>query len=102
MSVIHITSKNFEAEVLNSTQPVLVDFWADWCGPCRMIAPILEEIAAEKQGEVKVGKINVDEEGDLASRFGILHIPTVIVFKNGEKVAESVGLKQKSDLLEML
>lgn len=102
MSVTHITSQNFEAEVLNSSVPVLVDFWADWCGPCRMIAPIVEEIAAENPDTVKVCKVNVDEEGKLAEKFNVLHIPTILVFKNGKLTEESVGLKSKNDLLAML
>lgn len=102
MAELQITSKNFEAEVLHSEIPVLLDFWASWCGPCRMLAPIIAEIAEEMDGKVKVGKINVDEEGALASSFGIMSIPTVMVFKNGKPTATSVGYKPKEALLALL
>lgn len=84
MAEIIITEENFENEVLNSDKPVLVDFWAQWCGPCRMLGPIIEEIANDYEGKVKVGKVNVDEQPNLASKYGIASIPTVIVFKNGK------------------
>ena len=102
MAEIVITKENFEKEVLNSDIPVLVDFWATWCGPCRMLAPIIEEIADEYYGKVKVGKINVDEEEELAIKFGIQSIPTVLLFKNGEIVDKSIGYKQKSHFEAML
>ena len=102
MAEITITRDNFEAEVLDSKIPVLVDFWATWCGPCMMLAPTIEEIAHEYEGTVKVGKVNVDEEPDLASMFGIMSIPTVMVFKNGEVTATSVGVKPKEAFLDML
>lgn len=96
-----ITKENFESEVLKSDLPVLVDFWASWCGPCKMLAPILEQVAEENQGSVKVGKVNVDEQEELASKFGIVSIPTVILFKGGEPVKTSVGLVQKETLKAM-
>lgn len=96
-----ITKENFESEVLKSDLPVLVDFWASWCGPCKMLAPILEQVAEENQGSVKVGKVNVDEQEELASKFGIVSIPTVILFKGGEPVKTSVGLVQKETLEAM-
>ena len=102
MAEVTVTSKNFEEEVLNSPIPVLVDFWATWCGPCRMLAPIIEEIAAEYEGKVKVGKVNVDEEADLARQFGINSIPTLIYFKDGEPVNQSVGFWGKAEIEEML
>lgn len=102
MAEITITKENFEKEVLNSDIPVLVDFWATWCGPCRMLAPIIEEISEDYDGKVKVGKINVDEEEELAVKFGISSIPTVLLFKNGEIVDKSIGYKQKSHFEAML
>ena len=101
MAEIKITSANFEAEVLKSELPVLVDFWAAWCGPCRMLAPAVQQIAAECEGKVKVGKVNVDEEPELAQRFGIMSIPTVLVFKDGKKVNQSIGLVPKDKLLAL-
>ena len=101
MSVIHATNANFNEIVLGSDIPVLVDFFATWCGPCRMIAPILEEIAAEHP-EYKIVKIDVDEEPDLATRFGVMSIPTLLVFKNGELVSTTVGAQPKAKLLSLL
>jgi thioredoxin 1 len=101
MAEIKITSANFEAEVLNSDIPVLVDFWAAWCGPCRMLAPAVAQIAAECEGKIKVGKVNVDEQPELAQRFGIMSIPTVLVFKDGKKVNQSIGLVPKDKLLAL-
>ena len=102
MAEIKITSENFEAEVLGSEIPVLVDFWATWCGPCRMIAPALEEIAREQEGKIKVGKVNVDEEMALASRFKIVSIPTLMVFKNGELVNKALGAMPKEQIEALL
>ncbi len=102
MAEMKITAQNFDEEVLASDKPVLLDFWATWCGPCRMLAPVISEIAAEKEGVWKVGKVNVDEEGELAARFGIMSIPTVILFKNGEPAASSVGYLPKDRLLAAL
>lgn len=102
MAEIVITSQNFEDEVLNSDIPVLVDFWATWCGPCMMLAPTIEEIAKEYDGKVKVGKVNVDEESELAIKYGISSIPTIMVFKNGEISGTSIGYCQKDKLTAML
>ena len=102
MSEITLTGENFEQEVLQSDIPVLVDFWATWCGPCRMLAPVVAQIAEEKAGELKVGKVNVDEEPELANMFGIMSIPTVMAFKQGEVVATAVGVQSKEKLLEMV
>lgn len=100
MAAIVITKENFDSEVLKAEGTVLVDFWATWCGPCRMLSPIVDEVASERP-DVKVGKINVDEQPELAQQFGIMSIPTLLVFKNGEKVQESVGLipKEKVEAL---
>ena len=96
------TSENFEAEVLKSEKPVLVDFYADWCGPCKMLAPILHELAEEKSGTLKVGKVNVDEQMDLAIRFQVSNIPMLVVFKDGKPVAKSVGYRTKSEIAAMM
>lgn len=101
MSVLTITQNNFENEVLKSDKPVLLDFWASWCGPCRMLSPVVDEIA-EENPQIKVGKINVDEEGDLASSFGVMSIPTLVVIKNGQVVNQSVGVVPKQKILGML
>ena len=100
-NVITVTSENFESEVLNSEKPVLVDFWASWCGPCRMLSPIVDEIAEEVQ-TIKIGKVNVDEQQGLAGKFGVMSIPTLILFKNGQPVNKSVGAKSKAALLDFI
>ena len=99
---VNVKTQDFEEQVAKASGPVLVDFWASWCGPCRMVSPIVDEIAEEVQGKAKVGKVNVDEQGDLASQFGVMSIPTIMVFKNGEAVATSVGAKSKAELLALL
>ena len=98
MSEVVITKDNFEEEVLKSDIPVLVDFWASWCGPCKMLAPVVAQIAEEQAGKVKVGKINVDEQQELAAQYRVMSIPTLIVFKGGEAVAQSVGVQPKEQI----
>ena len=102
MEILTVTKDNFEQEVLGSDLPVLVDFWASWCGPCRMFSPIVDEFAEENEGKVKVGKINVDEEQELAARYGVMSIPTTILFKGGEAVSTLVGVQPKETLEELL
>ena len=101
MAEVILTKENFEAEVLKSALPVLVDFWAPWCGPCRMLAPTIAQIAEEYEGKIKVCKVNVDDEGELAAQFGIASIPTVLAFKNGEVTDSSVGVKTKAQLVAL-
>lgn len=101
MSVVTITKDNFQQEVLDSQKTVLVDFWATWCGPCRMLSPVVDEIAQEND-EIKVGKINVDEQPELASQFGVMSIPTLMVFRDGKPVNTSVGVVPKAKILSML
>lgn len=98
---IILTKENFDAEI-NGATPILVDFWASWCGPCKMLMPIIDQIANEAGGSYRVGKVNVDEQGELAMRYGIQSIPTLIVFKNGEEVNRSLGVRPKGAILEML
>ena len=101
MNEVRLKKNNFKDEVLNSNIPVLVDFWATWCGPCRMVAPIVEEIADEYDGRIKVGKVNVDEEPELAMQFRVASIPTLMVFKNGQLVNTAVGYRPKADILAL-
>ena len=102
MSVISLNENNFEEEVLKSDKPVLIDFWASWCGPCRMMSPVIDEIAEEMKDEVKVCKINIDEEQNLAVKYNVMSIPTFIVFKNGTEVDRSVGVQDKSEIIGMI
>lgn len=97
-----ITAENFEEEVLNSQVPVLIDFWASWCNPCRMLSPVVDEISNESDGSYKVGKINVDEQSQLAAKFRVMSIPTLLVFDKGEVVEKSVGVQSKSKIMAML
>ena len=101
IAVITITKENFDAEVLRSAQPVLLDFWASWCGPCRMLSPIVDEVAEERT-DVKVGKVNVDEQPELAAEFGVMSIPTLLLFENGKLTRQAVGARPKSGVLELL
>ncbi len=102
MSEITLTKDSFEKEVKQSALPVLIDFWATWCGPCRMLAPVIEEIAAEYDGKVKVCKVNVDEEPELSAAFGIMSIPTVVVVKDGKITNTSVGYRPKEEIVALL
>lgn len=102
MSILTLTKDNFDQEVLNAAQPVLVDFWASWCGPCRMFSPIVEEFAADQAGKVTVGKVNIDDEPELASRFGVMSIPTAIFFQGGKAARTLVGLQPKEALEELI
>lgn len=101
MSAVNINKNNFQHEVMNSEKPVLLDFWAPWCGPCRMVVPVVEEIARERS-DIKVGKVNVDEQPELASQFKVMSIPTLVVMKNGKIVSQAVGARSKSAILDML
>ncbi len=100
--VFEVTEQNFEKEVLNSKDTVLLDFWASWCGPCRMLSPVIEEISNEYFDKVKVGKVNVDEQSELAQKFGIMSIPTLMVFKNGEHIDTKIGVRPKTEIISML
>lgn len=101
MSEVKITKSNFETEVIHSDKPVLLDFWASWCGPCRMLSATIDEIAEECE-HIKVGKVNVDEEPELAMQFRVMSIPTLVVMKDGKAVKQAVGVRSKSDILEMI
>ena len=102
MSEITITKNNFESEVLNAEGKVLVDFWASWCGPCKMIAPVIEELSEELEGRVKVGKVNVDQEAELAIKYQVMSIPTILIFENGEVAEKAIGYHSKEELIELL
>lgn len=95
--MVDITDQNFQEEVLKSDVPVLVDFWAEWCMPCRIVGPIVEELAGDYSGKLKVGKLNVDQNGQTASSFGIMSIPTIMIFKNGQPVKQMIGAQSKEN-----
>lgn len=99
MSVLKISSQNYEEEVLKADKPVIIDFYADWCGPCRMMSPIIDEIAEEKVDNIKVGKVNVDENQDLAMEYGVMSIPTIVIIKNGKVEKTFVGVREKNEIL---
>ena len=100
--IVELTQNNFEAEVTNSALPVLVDFWASWCGPCKMLSPVVDELAKQYEGKVKVGKINVDEQPRLAMNYSVQSIPTLLLFKDGQPVNKSVGVVPKAAIEQML
>jgi thioredoxin 1 len=100
--IVTLTESNFKREVLDSTSPVLVDFWAEWCGPCKMLAPLLEELASDYDGKVKIAKVNIDEHQKLAIKYGIRAVPTMLIFKNGEVAEQMVGYKSRRDLKSSL
>lgn len=100
--VVVLTKGNFEEEVVNSDKPVIIDYWASWCGPCRMVAPIMEELSEEYDGKAKICKVNVDEEGELAAKFRIMSIPTIMLYKNGEMIERIVGARSKDEFKKLL
>lgn len=102
MEIINVNGQNFEEEVIKSEKPVLIDFYADWCGPCKMLSPIIDEIAEEKNGEYKVGKINIDQNQELAMKFNVMSIPTIIIFKDGKPEKTFVGVRSKSEILDAM
>ena len=102
MAELKITRENFENEVMKSNIPVLIDFWAPWCGPCQMMGPIIEQLAEEYEGKAKVGKVNVDEEGELSQAFGVMSIPTIVLIKDGKVVKQAVGARPKAEVEAML
>ena len=97
-NIVNLTQENFDAEVLKASTPVLVDFWAEWCGPCKMIAPVLDELAEEHAGQVKIGKVNIDQQQELAAQYGVRAIPTLLLFHQGQVADQMVGLRSKRDL----
>jgi len=101
-ATVAVTQSNFEAEILQSKTPALIDFWAEWCAPCRAVGPVLDELAQNYQGKFTVGKVNVDEDPDLAAKFGVMNIPTLIFFKGGEEVDRVIGVQPKNQLEEKI
>jgi len=101
-NILTLTTGNFESEVKKTDSPILVDFWAEWCGPCRMVAPILEQIATDYQGKARVGKVNVDEHSSLAARYGVQSIPTLLLFKQGKVVEQYIGATTKDNLSKLI
>ncbi|HIS68621.1 MAG TPA: thioredoxin [Candidatus Gallacutalibacter stercoravium] len=102
MKIVELGKQNFSQEVLQAQDKVLIDFWADWCGPCRMLSPVVDEIAQEQEGNLKVCKVNVDKEPELAQQFGVMSIPTLVVMKDGKVVSSSVGVQPKAAILRMV
>lgn len=102
MEIITLTSKNFEQEVMQSNKPVLIDFWAGWCGPCRMLSPIVDEVAKEVGDKIKVGKVNIDEQQEIAKGFEVMSIPTLVLIENGKIKNTLVGVRSKSEILAMV
>ena len=100
--IINLTNDTFDETVLNSDKPVVVDFWATWCGPCRMVGPVMEELASDYDGKVQIAKVNVDDQGELAAKFKIMSIPTILAFKNGEIAEKAVGARSKEEFSEMI
>jgi len=100
--IVVLTKDNFEQEVTQSDKPVLIDFWAAWCGPCRAVAPVMEELASEFEGKAKIAKVNVDEEGELAAKFRIMSIPTIMLFKDGNMADKIIGARSKSEFTDLL
>ena len=99
-NIVTLNGENFETEVLKSTQPVLVDFWAEWCGPCKMLAPVLDDLAGDYNGKLKIGKVNVDHNQQIATQFGIMNIPTLLLFNGGQVVKQIMGLKSKKAYMQ--
>jgi thioredoxin 1 len=102
MAILHLNDSNFNSEVINSKEPVLVDFWAEWCGPCKRVAPVIEEVSRDYAGRVKIGKLNVEEGVNTATKFGVMSIPTLMLFKNGKIIQQIVGVVSKNELKSMI